>query len=47
MLFTADNTHYFQPNSTIHELNERYKNKLQVPSIRLSTIQTATTYSAI
>jgi hypothetical protein len=47
MLFVVDNTHYFLTHPPIHKINIRYKNQLHVPSIRLSTVQTANAYSAI
>jgi len=47
VLFVVDNVHYFQINSTVHEINTRYKNKLHIPSVRLSAIQRSTTYSAV
>ena len=47
MLFIVDNTHYFQTNSCIHKIDTRHKNKLHVPSVRLSTLERAMTYSVI
>ena len=47
MFFVVDNLHYFQTNSSVHEINTRYKNHLNIPSCRLAAIQTSTTYSAI
>jgi hypothetical protein len=39
--------HYFQTNSSVNDINTRYKNQLQIPSVRLSAIQRGITYSAI
>jgi hypothetical protein len=47
MSFLFGNMHYFQTNSSIHEINTRYKNQLHVPSVRLTAIEERTTYSAI
>jgi hypothetical protein len=47
MLFLVDNLHYFQTNSTVHDINRRYKNQLHIPSVRLFAIQRGTAYSAI
>jgi hypothetical protein len=47
MLFLVDNLLYFQTNSSVHDINTRYKNQLHMPSVRLSAIQRGTTYSAI
>jgi hypothetical protein len=47
MLFLVDNLHYFQTNSSVHDINARYKNQLHIPSVRLSAIQRGITYSAI
>jgi len=47
MLFLVDNLHYFQTNSSVHDINTRYKNQLHIPSVRLSAIQRGITYSAI
>ena len=47
MLFVVDNMHYFQSNSTVHEINTKYKNQLHIPSVRLSAIQRSTIYSAV
>ena len=38
VLFVVDNMHYFQINSTVHEINTRYKNQLHIPSVRLYAI---------
>lgn len=46
MLYIVYNMHYLQTNSSVHEINTGYKNKLHVPSVRLSTKQKGTTYSA-
>jgi len=42
-----DNMLYWHTNSSINEINTRYKNQLDVPSVRLSAIQRGTTYSAV
>jgi Iap family predicted aminopeptidase len=47
MLFHVDNLHYFQTNSSVHDINTRYKNQLYIPSVRLSAIQRGITYSTI
>jgi hypothetical protein len=47
MLFLVDNLHYFQTNSSVHDINTKYKNQLHIPSVRLSAIQRGITYSAI
>jgi len=47
MLFVVDSLHYFQTNSSVHEINTRYENHLHIPSVRLSTIQRGTPYSTI
>jgi hypothetical protein len=47
MLFLVDNMHYFQTNSSVHDINTRYKNQLHMPLVRLSAIQRGITYSAI
>ena len=47
MLFTVDNMHYLQTNSSVHEINTGYKNQLHVPSFRFSAIQKGITYSAV
>jgi hypothetical protein len=39
--------HYLQTNSSVHDINTRYKNQLHVPLIRFSAIQRGITYSAI
>ena len=39
MLFAVDNLHYFQTNSSVHNINTRYNNQLHVPSVTLSVIQ--------
>ena len=44
MSFVVGNMHYFQINSSVHEINTRYKN---VPSFRLTAIEECTTYSAV
>jgi hypothetical protein len=47
MLFFVDNVHYLQTNSSVHDINTRYKHHLHIPLVRLSTIQRVITYSAI
>jgi hypothetical protein len=47
MLFLVDNLHYFQINSSVHDINTRYKNQLHIPTVILSAIQRGITYSAI
>jgi len=47
MLFVVDNLHYFQANSSVQEINTRYKNHLHIPSVRPVAIQRSTTYSAV
>jgi hypothetical protein len=47
ILFVVDNFHYFQTNSSVHEINTRCKNHLQIPLVRLATIQEDAGYSAI
>ena len=47
LFVVVDNFHYFQSNSSVHEINLRYKNHLQIPSVRLAAIQGSATYSAI
>jgi hypothetical protein len=47
MLFLVYNMHYFQTNSSVHDINIRYKNQLHIPSARLSAIRRSITYSAI
>jgi hypothetical protein len=47
MMFLVDNLHYFQTNSSVYDINTRYKNQLHIPSVRLSAIQRYITYSAI
>jgi hypothetical protein len=47
MLFLVDNMHYFQTNSSVHDINTIYKNQLHIPSARLPDIQRGITYSAI
>ena len=39
--------HYFQMNSSVHEINTRYKNQLTLHSVRLPAIRRGTTYSAV
>jgi hypothetical protein len=46
MLFLVDNLHYFQTNSSVHDISTIYKNQLHIPSVRLSAIQRGITYSA-
>jgi hypothetical protein len=41
MLFLVDNLHYFQTNSSVHDINTSYKNQLHIPSVRLSAIHSA------
>ena len=43
----VDNMHYFQTNSSVREINTRYKNQLHIPSVRLSAVRRGTAYSAI
>jgi hypothetical protein len=45
-LFVVDNLHYFQTNSSVHEIDTRYKNHLHIPSVRLAVIQRGTIHSA-
>ena len=47
MLFFGDNVHYFQSNSSVHEINTRYKNHLHISSVILAAIQTGTVNSAV
>ena len=47
MLFVVEDLHYFQTNSSIHEINTRYKNHLQIPPVRLAAMQRGSIYSAI
>jgi len=47
LFVVVDNFHYFQSNSSVHEINTRYKNHLQIPSVRFAAIQGSATYSAI
>jgi hypothetical protein len=47
MLFLVDNMHYFQTNSSVHDINTRYKNQLHISSLILSAIQKGISYSAI
>jgi hypothetical protein len=47
MLFVVDNINYFQTNSSVHEINTRYKNQWTLPSVRLSAMQRGTAYSAV
>jgi hypothetical protein len=44
MLFLVDNLHYLQTNSSVHDINTRYKNQLHIPTVRLSAIQRGITY---
>lgn len=47
MLFIVDNMHYFQTNTSIHEINTRNWNQLHILPVRLSAIQRGATYSTI
>ena len=47
MSFIVGNVHYFQTNSSVHEINTRYKNQLHAPSVRITAIEECTNYSAI
>jgi len=38
MLFAVDKLHYFQTNSSLHNINTIYNNQLHVPSVTLSAI---------
>ena len=45
MLFVVDSLHYFPTNSSVHEINTRYKNHFHTHSLRL--LYSGTTCSAI
>ena len=47
MSFFGDNFHYFQTNSSVHEIDTRYKNDLHTPSVRLAAMQRGTIHSAV
>jgi hypothetical protein len=47
MLFFVDNMHYLQTNSSVHDVNTRYKNQPHISLVRLSAIQIGITYPAI
>jgi len=45
VLFVVDNWHYFQTNSSVHDINIRHNNHLYIPSITPAAIQRGITYS--
>jgi hypothetical protein len=47
MLFVVDNVHYFQTDSSVHEINSRYKDHLPTPSFKLASVQRSSTCSAV
>ena len=47
MLFVVDNKHYFQTDSSVHEINSRYQNHLPSPSVRLAAVRRSSTCSAV
>ena len=47
MLFTVKNLNIYQTNSAVHGMNTRQQNKLHVPSVSLSSIQTGVCYSSV
>jgi len=42
MLFVVDNLHYLQTNSSVYEIDTRYKNHLHIPSFGLAAKQWGT-----
>jgi hypothetical protein len=44
MLFVVDNWHYFQTNSSVHEINTRYNNHLYIPTVTPTAIQRGSKY---
>jgi hypothetical protein len=47
MVFFVDNMHYLQTNSSLHDINRRYKNQLHIHLVRLSAFQRSIICSAI
>jgi hypothetical protein len=47
MLFFVDSMRYLQTNSSVHQINTRYKNQLHIPLVRHPAIQRGITYLAI
>jgi hypothetical protein len=47
MLFLVDNMYCLQTNSSVHDINTRYKNQSHIPLFRLAAIQRGITCSAI
>jgi hypothetical protein len=46
-MFLVDNIHYPQTNSSVHDINTRYKTQLHISLVRISAIQRSITYSVI
>jgi hypothetical protein len=47
VMFVAGNPDIFQTNYILHGINTRQKNKLHIPSVKLSAIQKGVLYSSI
>jgi len=47
MSFTVKNLNIYQTNTSVHGMNTRQQNKLHIPSVKLSSIQTAVYYSSV
>ena len=47
MLFAVKNLNIYQTNSPVHGTNTRQQNKLHIPLLRLSSIQTDVYYSSV
>ena len=46
MLFAVKNLNIYQTNVSVHGVNTRQQNKLHIPSVRLSSLQSAVCYSS-
>jgi hypothetical protein len=47
IFFVVDNVHCLQTDSSVHEINSRYKNDLPTPSVRLAAVLRSSTCSAV
>ena len=47
MLFAVKNLNIYQTNFSVYGMNTRHKNKLHIPSVRLTSIQRSVYYSSL
>ena len=47
MMFIVDNSEKFQSNSSLHCITRSHKDRLHIPTVKLSCIQKWVTYSAL